>query len=97
MAKARVFAFPSRLETLGLVVGEAATAAPGDLLRDADTAMYRAKSSGGGGYEIFDASMHASVMLALKLEKDLRLAVEREEFRLHYQPIMSLEDNHHRI
>ncbi len=64
-----------------------------EVLRDADTAMYRAKSLGGGRYEIFDASMHASVMTSLKLEADLRLAVAREELRLYYQPIVALEDN----
>jgi len=61
-------------------------------LRDADTAMYRAKTVGRGRYEIFDQSMHERMMHLLKLETDLRRAVEREEFRLHYQPIMSLKN-----
>ncbi len=64
-----------------------------EVLRDADTAMYRAKTLGGGRHEIFDTSMHASVMAQLKLEADLKLAVEREEFCIHYQPIVSLENN----
>jgi diguanylate cyclase (GGDEF)-like protein/PAS domain S-box-containing protein len=64
-----------------------------EVLRDADTAMYRAKALGRGRHEIFDPSMHENVMAKLKLESDLRLAVEREEFLLHYQPIMSLENN----
>jgi diguanylate cyclase (GGDEF)-like protein len=64
-----------------------------EVLRDADTAMYRSKSLGRGRHEIFDPSMHESVVSQLKLEMDLRLAVEREEFLLHYQPIMSLENN----
>jgi len=64
-----------------------------DVLRDADTAMYRAKSLGGGRYELFDPSMQASVMASLKLEAELRLAVAREELRLYYQPIVALEDN----
>ncbi|MBA2409375.1 MAG: EAL domain-containing protein [Gammaproteobacteria bacterium] len=64
-----------------------------EVLRDADTAMYRAKSRGGGRYEVFDPSMQASVMALLKLESDLRRAIEREEFCLHYQPIISLENN----
>lgn len=55
--------------------------------------MYRAKSLGGGRYAIFDPSMQACVMALLKLEADLRLAIEREEFCLHYQPIVSLESN----
>ena len=64
-----------------------------EVLRDADTAMYRAKTLGRGRTEIFNPSMHESVVAQLKLERDLRLAVEREEFCLHYQPIMSLENN----
>ncbi len=64
-----------------------------EVLRDADTAMYRAKSLGRGRHEIFDPSMHEHVMAQLKLEADLKLAVERKEFLLHYQPIVSLENN----
>ena len=62
-----------------------------DILRDADTAMYRAKSSGKARHEIFDKAMHAHAMKLLQLETDLRQAVERQEFVLHYQPIVSLE------
>ena len=61
-----------------------------DLLRDADTAMYRAKATGKGRYEVFDLNMRASVIARLQLETDLRTAVEREEFRNYYQPIVSL-------
>ncbi|MDQ3652941.1 MAG: EAL domain-containing protein, partial [Acidobacteriota bacterium] len=64
-----------------------------EVLRDADTAMYRAKSLGGARYEIFDVGMQDSVMASLKLEADLRLAIAREELRLYYQPIVALEDN----
>ena len=64
-----------------------------EVLRDADTAMYRAKTSGRGHHKIFDPKMHERAMALLKLETDLRLAVEREEFCLHYQPIISLENN----
>jgi diguanylate cyclase (GGDEF)-like protein/PAS domain S-box-containing protein len=63
-----------------------------DILRDADSAMYRAKSLGRARYEMFDRSMHVSAMNLLQLEADLRRAVERKEFLLHYQPIVSLED-----
>jgi diguanylate cyclase (GGDEF)-like protein/PAS domain S-box-containing protein len=62
-----------------------------DLLRDADTAMYRAKILGKGRYEVFDLDMRASVIARLQLETDLRTALEREEFRNFYQPIVSLE------
>jgi diguanylate cyclase (GGDEF)-like protein/PAS domain S-box-containing protein len=64
---------------------------PEDCLRDADTAMYRAKARGKARYEIFDRSMHDHAVALLKLETDLRRAVERREFRVHYQPIVSLE------
>jgi len=61
-----------------------------DILRDADTAMYRAKSRGKARYEIFDADMRASVVARLQLEMDLRRALEHGEFRNVYQPIVSL-------
>ncbi|GAB4148607.1 MAG: hypothetical protein OHK0017_11470 [Patescibacteria group bacterium] len=64
-----------------------------DLLRDADTAMYRAKSQGRGRYEVFDRKMHTKVLELLKLEADLRRAMDRKEFQLHYHPIVSLETN----
>jgi diguanylate cyclase (GGDEF)-like protein/PAS domain S-box-containing protein len=62
-----------------------------DILRDADTAMYRAKSLGKSRYEIFDREMHAHAMSLLHMETDLRRALERGEFAVHYQPIVSLE------
>ncbi|HIK10205.1 MAG TPA: EAL domain-containing protein [Oscillatoriaceae cyanobacterium M33_DOE_052] len=63
---------------------------PEHLLRDADTAMYRAKNSGRACYHIFDPAMHDAAVALLELENDLRRAVEREEFILHYQPIVDL-------
>jgi diguanylate cyclase (GGDEF)-like protein/PAS domain S-box-containing protein len=63
---------------------------PQDLLRDADTAMYHAKFLGKSRYQIFDTSMHTRAVALLQLETDLRRAIERQEFRLHYQPIVSL-------
>jgi diguanylate cyclase (GGDEF)-like protein len=62
-----------------------------DFLRDADTAMYRAKSYGRGRHELFDRGMHDSVMAVLKLETDLWKALERSEFVLYYQPVVSLK------
>ena len=61
-----------------------------DLLRDADIAMYQAKSLGKGRYELFNTGMHARAVALLQLETDLRRAIERQEFRIYYQPIVSL-------
>jgi diguanylate cyclase (GGDEF)-like protein/PAS domain S-box-containing protein len=65
---------------------------PEDMLRDADTAMYRAKNRGTSHHEVFDKAMHSQAMSRLHLENDLRKAIERDEFILHYQPIVALED-----
>jgi diguanylate cyclase (GGDEF)-like protein/PAS domain S-box-containing protein len=65
---------------------------PDDILRDADTAMYRAKSNGKARHEVFDKEMHTRAMELLRLESDLRRAVERGEIRPYYQPIVSLSD-----
>lgn len=62
-----------------------------DMLRDAGAAMYRAKESGQGAFVMYDATMHARAMARIKLEGDLRRALEQEEFRLYYQPIVSLD------
>lgn len=64
-----------------------------DLLRDADLAMYRAKTQGRGRYEIFHPRMHSSAIALLEMETDLRRAMERQELQLHYQPIVSLQTN----
>jgi diguanylate cyclase (GGDEF)-like protein/PAS domain S-box-containing protein len=61
-----------------------------DILRDADTAMYRAKSLGKARYDVFDVDMRAAVIARLQLETDLRNGISREEFRNYYQPIVSL-------
>ncbi len=62
-----------------------------DVLRDADIAMHRAKTLGKSGHEMFDTVMHARAVKRLEIETDLRRAIEREEFRVFYQPIVSLE------
>jgi len=69
---------------------EGAPASPAALLRDADTAMYRAKLQGRGGHEVFDHGMHMQAVERLRLDSRLRQALEREEFTLVYQPIVSL-------
>jgi diguanylate cyclase (GGDEF)-like protein len=63
---------------------------PEYLLRDADTAMYRAKALGRGKYHVFNPAMHREAIQLLELENDLRRAVERQEFLVYYQPIVSL-------
>ena len=63
---------------------------PEDVLRDADTAMYRAKGQGRAGHAIFDAEMHAEVRSQLQLETDLRRALARGQFEVFYQPIVAL-------
>jgi diguanylate cyclase (GGDEF)-like protein/PAS domain S-box-containing protein len=62
-----------------------------DVLRDADTAMYRAKSLGRARYEIFDKGMHAQATDLMQIETDLWRALERDELTLDYQPIVSLQ------
>lgn len=63
-----------------------------ELVRCADIAMYRAKNNGRGQYAIFDSEMYTSIQANIQMEKDLRAAIERQEFVLHYQPIISFED-----
>jgi diguanylate cyclase (GGDEF)-like protein len=62
-----------------------------EMLRDAGAAMFRAKEMGKGSFSMFDSTMHAHALERLKLEADLRRALEREEFLLQYQPIISLK------
>jgi len=75
--------------SIGIASGS--DAAP-DLLRDADVAMYRAKSSGKGRYRVFEPAMHADALARLELDAALRHAVDRDELVVHYQPIVDLAD-----
>ncbi len=77
--------------SIGVALSNGPNELPEMLLRSADMAMYRAKHQGRGRFELFDRGLHAQALTRLQLETDLRLAVEREEFELHYQPIVSLE------
>ncbi len=76
--------------SIGLAQSAARYEKPEDMLRDADTAMYCAKAQGKARCAVFDQSMHSHVVETMQLETDLRRAVERQEFVVHYQPIVSL-------
>jgi diguanylate cyclase (GGDEF)-like protein/PAS domain S-box-containing protein len=76
--------------SIGIAIHTPEYEQPEDLLRDADTAMYRAKSSGRACHVVFNRVMHRFVMARLQLETDLRRAVERGQMRLHYQPFFDL-------
>jgi diguanylate cyclase (GGDEF)-like protein len=77
--------------SIGIALSTTGYQRPEDILRDADTAMYRAKQLGKARYEVFDQAMHTRVMDQLELERDLRRAVERQELFLNYQPIVSMD------
>jgi diguanylate cyclase (GGDEF)-like protein len=77
--------------SIGIIVSDEINREPEDFLRDADTAMYRAKESGKARCEVFDREMHARNMNLLQLETDLRRAITRGEFEVFYQPIVNLE------
>ncbi len=76
--------------SIGLVISNQEYELADDLLRDADIAMYRSKSLGKGRYTIFDKEMYEQNLKTVQLDNDLRYALEREEFELHYQPIVHL-------
>ncbi len=75
--------------SIGIALSDAESK-PEDVLRDADTAMYRAKGQGRAGYAIFDAQMHAQVRAQLELETDLRRALASSQLEVFYQPIVAL-------
>jgi diguanylate cyclase (GGDEF)-like protein/PAS domain S-box-containing protein len=81
--------FPSA--SIGIAVYNHSYQNPEELLRDADTAMYSAKASGKGRYEVFDANMRATAIARLQLETEFRRAIERKEFENYYQAIIALK------
>lgn len=76
--------------SIGIAIGKAGSFELEELLHNADVAMYRAKSLGGARYEVFDTAMHARAKTLVQLEAELHRAVERSEFRVEYQPLVSL-------
>ena len=78
--------------SVGIALSDVAYSSADDLLRDAEIAMYRAKQSGKGSFEIFDPNKHASAFQRLKLETDIRKGLEQGEFKVFYQPIVSLKN-----
>lgn len=78
--------------SIGIAVSSEDQDNENDLLRNADAAMYRAKEKGKSRYEMFDKSMHGRALALLHLETDLRRALERNELRIFYQPVVSIQD-----
>ena len=76
--------------SIGVAVGTPEYSRPEELLRDADTAMYRAKDLGRARHAVFHPDMHARAQALLQLDTDLRRAIDRGELRLRYQPVVSL-------
>lgn len=77
--------------SLGIAVHSEADDHPQHLLRSADLALYRAKEQGRARFQVFDPRMHEEAVRRLRLETDLRRALERNQFRVHYQPVVSLD------
>jgi diguanylate cyclase (GGDEF)-like protein/PAS domain S-box-containing protein len=80
--------------SIGIAFNSSTSAEAPDILRDAEIAMYRAKHTGKAHFEVFDSAMHTGALKRLQLETDLRRAVDQGEFRVYYQPIVSLQDGH---
>lgn len=78
--------------SIGIAINTSTYTHTEELLRDADTAMYRAKNAGRNRYEIFDRQMHAAAMKRLELESDLHRSLDSEDFVLHFQPIIDLKN-----
>jgi diguanylate cyclase (GGDEF)-like protein/PAS domain S-box-containing protein len=77
--------------SMGIAVAVSGDESVGELLRDADVAMYRAKEIGGGRFEVFDAALRERLIERLTAEEDLRHALELDQFELRYQPLVALE------
>jgi diguanylate cyclase (GGDEF)-like protein/excisionase family DNA binding protein len=78
--------------SIGIAVSDGQNAVAETLVGDADAAMHRAKAAGGARYELFDAALSRRMAERLKLEDDLRHALERDELELYYQPLVDLDE-----
>ena len=91
---AEVIDLDGRSVAIGASLGVATSAivytSAEDVLRDADTAMYRAKEMAGGAMSFFDAAMHAQAMHELQLNAEIRRGLDERQFEMHYQPIVNL-------
>ena len=79
--------------SIGIALSSSSYASSSEILRDANIAMNRAKNQGKSGYEVFVSNMYVQTLKTIELEHNLRQAIRDREFSLHYQPIVSLEDN----
>ena len=78
--------------SIGIALGKAVADSPERLVRDADAAMYQAKDGGRARYKLFDSDTRVRAVKRLKTENELRRAIDAEELRLHYQPLVRLDD-----
>lgn len=83
----------STTASIGITLFDVNNVKPENYLRDADTAMYRAKALGGNRHQLFDSAMYTSAVALLELEGELRHAVEHQEWLVEYQPIISMTDS----
>lgn len=77
--------------SFGIVFDTGSYESPEEIIRDADTAMYHAKEKGRAQFQVFDPTLHAKIRELHQLETDLRKSIDRDEFELHYQPIVSID------
>ncbi len=80
--------------SIGIVLSTTGYENPEEVLRDADTAMYRAKENGRSRYEIFDSAMRDQIMLRLELESALHQAIDKGELDVYYQPVVDVKTGH---